>query len=303
MAFRARFGDVALLVTRIGGDRGRDWVVHSPSQGDVHTLQDRGKRFQRTPLEISFVRMPGEEEDFETRWRAFDKLANQGTADIFTHPVEGAFPAVIADYRYEIVSEAAEVRVTCSIIPLAEPQAVFPVGAGVSPAAGPEEVGVTVDQANAQIADLDVDAGEPAIAAAVSLPDQLRATVERWANAETPNTRAVLLELASAAGQIDAAIDTLELATNLERWQLYRTFVNLRYQLGRAAEAVTAETARVLDHTVRVAAPLRVIAAKLYGPSSAEEQATVIARLNGIKVPGLVAAGTVLKVPSTGARR
>lgn len=302
MAFRARYGDVELLVVTVAGDTGRDWVVHSPTQGKNHVVQDRGERLKKTSLGISFCRMPGEAEDYETRFRAFLELVNKDSAEVFTHPIEGAFGAVVADVHYDIDGDADEVTVTCSIIPLTEPQAVFPIGAGVSPAAGPEEVGVTVDKANEQLAELELDTDVPAIAAAVALPDQLLAQVQAWANAETTSTRAVMLELASAADQIDTAIDALELLEDLERWELYRTFINLRYQMLRAAETVTAETARVLDYTVRIARPLRVIASMLYGAAAAETQAAAIAQLNGIKTPGLIPAGTVLKVPSTGAR-
>jgi hypothetical protein len=72
----------------------------------------------------------------------------------------------------------------------------------------------------------------------------------------------------------------------------------LQYQLQRAAESVASDAERVFDLTVRAPVPLRVLCARVYGASAAEERQAQVARLNALRTPGLVPAGTTLKMPA-----
>jgi hypothetical protein len=289
----AKYGDLALLVTRHAdeGD-GRDWITQSPAIGDQHVLQDRGRRQRRTQCEILFCDEAGAGA-YMDRFLAFRELANGATPRLFVHPIHGAYQAVVVEPSYEVVAQERCVRVTCTFTALEEPKAVFDLGAGVTAAAGPEQVAVRATAADAALADVELESTTPA---------SCLAAVTAWAEADDPDARAIGLEAASLAAEIDEVVADLELAADLTRWEAYRSLVNLRYSVVRAAEAVTSETSRVTTYTLQVAEPLRPLCARLYGARDAEERARQVQKLNGLRTPGLIAAGTSIKLPALGAR-
>lgn len=289
----AKFGNQALLVVAFSdeGD-GRDWVTQSPARGDRHLLQERGLRQSRTSVEIVFCDEPGKG-DYMDRWLAFRALASAPAPALFTHPIHGAYEAVVDDLRSAVSLPERAVRATCTFVGSEQPQAVFEIGAGVTPAAGPEQVTVLADQSNAALA---------AQALTSSTPQSCVATVTAWAEATDPDARAIAMEAASLAAEIDEGVAALGLATDLTRWEAYRAMINLRYAVVRAAAATTSETSQVVRYTLQAAEPLRSLCARLFGARAAEERARQVAKLNGLRTPGLVPAGTELKLPALGAR-
>jgi hypothetical protein len=283
-----KYGDLPLLITRHTDDDGRDWAVQSPARGDQHVLQERGRRLQRTSCEILFCDEPGAE-SYDVRFLRFLELTRDTRPRLFVHPVLGSYLAIAMDVQHTVEGTRRAVVVSCSFVAQEPPQAVFPVGAGVTAQAGPEQVGVLAAEANGHIEDLELES---------DAPDNALATVTAWAELEDPDARAIALACASTAAEIDEAIETLELASSLERWELYRSLVNLRYSVVRAAAAVTSETAQVTEITLTAAEPLRSICARIFGAREAEERARQVAKLNGLRTPGLVPVGTVLKLPA-----
>lgn len=283
-----KFGDITLLITSHADDDGRDWVVQSPSRGDQHVLQERGRRLQRTSCEILFCDEPGSA-TYLDRFLAFQVAAREAAPRLFLHPINGSYLAVVSEFSYRVESPERSVRVACTFVAQEPPQAVFAVGAGVTAAAGPEQVGVMAAQTTAELEDLELTS---------TTPTSCLATVTAWAELEDPDARAIALEAASLAAEIDDAIEALELATSLERWEAYRAFVNLRYSVVRAAAAVTSETAQITEITLTAAEPLRSICARLFGARDAEERTRQVSKLNGLRTPGLVPVGTVLKLPA-----
>lgn len=283
----AKYGDQALLVTGFSGDAGRDWITQSPARGDNHLVQERGRRQQRTPCELLFTDQPGRG-DYLERWLAFRELASRTTPSLFVHPFDGSYLAVVAELQYQVQKRERAVRATCAFVAVAALQAVVPSGAGVVPQAGSAAVDTAADKAATTLAAAGVSS---------SLPADCQAAVEAWAAAETPEARAIQVEAASLASQLDELLDTAELATDLDRWEAYRAVISLRAEVTRAAAAVTSETSQVYSYTVAVAEPLRTLVARLYGASNAAERTAQVQRLNGLRTPGRVPAGTVLSLP------
>jgi hypothetical protein len=287
--FAAKYGTLALLVTRFRdeGDS-RDWVVQSPSIGDQHVLQDRGLQQGRTSCELVFCDEP-HAGSYLDRFLAFRELARSPVPQLFTHPIHGAYEAVVADLQPEVDADERCVRVSCAFLANDEPQPVAQVGAGVVASVGPEAVAVRASATTGALR----ATGQASAAPAVALT-----SVTAWAELEDPDARAIGLEVASIAGSIDAEVQRLELAADLRRWPAYRSFMLLRYSVVRAAGAVTSETQRVTTVTLEVAEPLLSLCARVYPVREAQERARQVAKINGLRTPGLVPAGTTIKLPA-----
>lgn len=284
--YAARYGDQSLVLTSYSGEVGRDYAVQSPSRGDDHRTQDRGRKINRVEAEILFIHQAGLA-PYLDRWLAFRTLAESPAPSLFVHPIEGSYLAHVHDLRFR-VDESPHIVATCTFVPPGVFAPVAAVGAGVAPQAGPEHVEVLVDRCDTQLAARGLTSSAPAAA--------LEAAV-RWAEADEPDARAIAVELASLTTQIDQAIADLDLVTDLSRWELYRSMVELRYTLSRAAASVASETEEVSRYTLAAAEPLRVLCARLFGAAAAVDRARQVQRLNGLRSPGLIPAGTTLVVP------
>lgn len=290
----ASFGGVEMLIQSMSGDTGVDWAVLSPHRGDTHALQNQGRKLRRVECQVLFCDQPGLADPYLDRYRAFEEMGNAGTPQIFTHPIHGSYLAVIDAPSYDVSGDEQAVRCRCSFVAMEEPVSVQAVGAGVAAVAGPEDVGVRATAADAELA---------AIGEASDTPAECLARAEAWANGDVGDARQVLLEVATLTAQIDAAIVTMDLLSDYSRWQAWKSLIQLRYSITQAAQAATAEASNVVDYRVRVATPLRSLCARLYGARLAEDRAGEIVSINGIRIPGLIPAGTVLKVPAEGLTR
>ena len=105
-------------------------------------------------------------------------------------------------------------------------------------------------------------------------------------------------EVASVTEQIDIAIAELELKSDLSLWPVFRELILLRYEITRAGQAFTADTATLFDVYVEQPRPLLAICAEIYGASQARDLAEQVRRLNRVRTPGRIPAGTTLKMPS-----
>lgn len=283
----AKYGDQPLLVVSFSDEAGRDWVTQSPSRGDDHQVQERGLRQRRTSCEIVFCDQPGLG-DYLERWLAFRGAAESTRPALFTHPANGSYLAAVTELQARVELPQRAVRVSCVFVAAAPPAAVFPVGAGVLPQAGPEAVHVAAERATAELS---------AVGVTTTVPAMCLAAVEAWAAAETPDARVISVSAAGLAAQLDDLITAYELATDLDRWVAYRSIISLRAQVVRSAAAVTSETSVVRRYVVQVAEPLRSIVARLFGARDAAARTDQVARMNGLRAPGMVPAGTMLQLP------
>lgn len=289
LLFRGSFGKTSMLISSLSSTAGRDVAVQSPSRGDRHMLQDRGRTLFRTQCEVLFVPMRGETENYADRWAAFKEQANSGKAEVFTHPLDGSFLARIQEFKYDLDAGDEGIRCQVAFLPEEEPEFVFFAGAGAPQTAGVDSV------ANASAA------AEKSMAAAGISSDAASgalATVQGWYEASQLEASQVLLEVGTASQKIDNTIAKTEYATNYAAWDTYKALIRLRYELGRAAESFTAESSSVFDLFVDSATPLLAICSSIYGAALAVDRAAEVARGNRIRTPGLVPAGTTLKMPS-----
>lgn len=285
--FKAQFGDLPLLISEISTERGRDVVIQSPSQGDKHTLSDRGRRAGPARCEILFVDQPGLA-PYTDRYEAFVKLAEKPQAQVFTHPLDGSYLARAAELTPSASAGEGAVKIACTFIPDSEPQQVFDVVDGGPTIAGVESVGVAAAAANDSLT---------AIGETSTVPAACVAAITEWSEAgEDLDSQQVFLEVQSLVQQLDEAVDELELARDLSRWDAYRQMALLRYQLVLAADLVTAAAEVLFDVYVEVARPMRAICAELYGAFEADDRADEATHRNGIRTPGRVPAGTTLKM-------
>jgi hypothetical protein len=292
---KAAFGSVRLYVADLDGDIGRTLVVHEPSSGEDYTIQDRGRRLERSQLELCFCPVPGETEDHLARYARFKALVDEGKPQIFVHPLHGSYRARVGDCRLMVADDTA-IRLSVEFVQVAPPKDIVrDVGAGVVPAAGPEAVEVEVVKANAELA---------AQGLTSSAPDEAQSTVQGWQEIDVDeDTRRVYVEATSLVDKIDADMSRLQMAVDIKRWPLYVRFILLRDKVLAAAESATAVTTQVFEFIVQVGTPLRVLCARTYGADQAEDRAREVRQLNNLREPGLVPAGTVLKMPVPGAAR
>jgi hypothetical protein len=289
--FDASFAGIYMLIANIDSESGRDIAVQSPARGDRHVLQDRGRKLLSTTCEMLFVPQPGLGSYLE-RFDQFRALAEGGKSDVFSHPLLGSYRARIGDFRFR-ASEDAAVEVTCTILAEDEPTVVFRAGAGISTEAGVEAVSAAAAAADTELAAVDLES---------DVPSSALAQVTAWASGEDLDSADVFAQVATVSSQIDDAITALDLTSDLSRWEAYKQMIRLQYEVQRAAEAAVSDADNVFDLTVRVPRPLRAICAELYGAALAEDRATKIAKLNRLRTPGLVPAGSRLKMISNGAR-
>lgn len=290
---QASWGGLDILVSTIDTTGGRDLVVQSPARGNLHVLQDRGLRVKSTTCRLLFCPQPGKA-DYLVRYDAMRQASEDDIASVFSHPILGTYRARISEFN-TTAGDGTEIQVSCTIIAEEEPQVVFRTGAGVSLAAGVDSVNTAVGTATATLAELGITL-EP------DVPAQTSAAVTAWSQAEDLDAQQVFVEVATLTGQLDDVIDELDLAGDINRWTAYQAMILLRYQLGRAAEAATSDADHVFDLVVAVARPLIAICSETYGASLATDRADSIAKLNRLRTPGLVPAGTTLKMISEGAR-
>jgi prophage DNA circulation protein len=289
---RASFGGVPFWLASLSGRAGRDIVVQSPSRGDVHVLQDRGLRHRSLQCELFFVDEPGAAAS-DLRFLEFKELADDGAPQLLVHPLDGSYLARISEFQYSVRSDEGAIDVSCTFLADSEPSTVVEPGLGAAPYAGVEEVAATAAHLDELMDPYGMES---------DVPRGALETVKAWTQADTPDSRAVYLQAASLSNQINDEINRLELIADLDKWPVYREFINLNFQIRRAAEAATTEADDVFEVAVAAAIPLRLLCAQLYGALEAEDKSRQATQINRLRTPGLVPAGTILKMPREGAR-
>lgn len=295
--FGATFGGVPMLIASLGTERGRDVAVQSPNIGDKHKLSKRGLKVHKTQCEILFVDQPGQA-PYLDRAAEFIELAESDDPQIFTHPLDGTFVAVAEGL--DVTADAGElcVRVSCTIYRDDPPQQVFPAAAGSSTMAGIEAVSTAAGLTSAALAELLADLEDsPAAADALATPAAASAQVTAWGEADELDSQEVFLGVATLTQKIDDAIEELALKTDLSRWEAYKQMILLRYTVVRAGQALTSDSRDMFDLYVETPRPVVAICAEVYGAALAVSFADRVTKINRLRIPGLVAAGTTLKMP------
>lgn len=293
--FTALFGGIPILISEIETKSGRDIAVQSPSRGDQHTLQDRGRKLLDSHVTVLFIDQPGLD-PYLDRFDAFRAAALSGGAAVFSHPILGSYRARISDFDFKASADAGQVDVSCTILGEDEPQLVFPINAGVSSGAGLEAVTVAAGATDTALAALTPPLTTPITATAIAA-----ATTWDQTEPELLDSQTVFSAYATLLSNINTAVEVLELTTDLSRWSAYRAFIGLAFELKRAAQAVTSDAANLITVFVPTPIPMLALCARIYGAALAQDRADACTKLNRVRTPGRIPAGTTLKMPADGA--
>lgn len=302
--YEAMFGDMPILIASIETDDGRDIAVQSPARGSRHYLQDRGAKLGKADCEILFVSEPGKA-SYLDRFAQFRALVAAGEPQIFSHPLIGTYRARAEGGRHSASSETKQIRFQCSFLPEDEPQPTTPTGAGVAPVAGVDAITVAVDGVKAQLSADDVATLQAQVPSADPTRTWIDDLVDFFVSAADTvdiDSQEVISGVATFTGFINGAIDDLDLATDINRWPLYQALISLLSTTRSAADALTADSDGMISLRVDVRPlPLLSICTEVYGADAAPDQAERVARINRVRTPNRVPAGTVLRMPAPGA--
>lgn len=185
-----RWGKLRLFVSKINTDGGRTLVVHNPSAGDRHTVQNRGLKERRVRCELQFDDFPGQPSPAEAAL-ALKAAHESGQAQIFQHPLEGRFLASIGEF-HSTIDENSIISAECEFVREGDDEAVTPVGTGSSAAAGVVSVSAAAEAMDTQLASLGLLAMSAPVAASLA--------------AKIPNGAGPLEKLQTLRGKINLSV-------------------------------------------------------------------------------------------------
>lgn len=239
--------------------------------------------------------------DHIDRARLFVDTCNLGEARELVHPLFGSFPALVENLDVAADGDRRDVI---------EIQARF-VEQGLDPAP-------LLSQTARQLAggapsvELEADTAIAASAAAVDagafdqaegddveqVATAAKTEADRWETDPDLDPRSVTVGLERTGDEIDRLITELDMYTNPGKYPTLRALTRLRYQMGRAAEVVIRDAPALIELVTAAAAPLGTILADVYGAAGATEHRDEAIRLNSIRDPMLLDAGTRLTLPT-----
>lgn len=268
----------------------RDGVRLSDMGGDARMCDAR--IIFRDPPQLDLGPLAGL--DHVERTRRFVDAANEGRAREFAHPIFGSFPAMIEGLEVVIDGERRDyIEVQATIIEQGLDPAPLAASTSRQLDGGAPMVAVEAAALEAAGATLDDEEGAAQLA---TVSATATATADAW-DADADGSRNVTVELARATGDIDRAIDELDLLASPAGYPAYRAAMRLRYQLELAAAAAQRTAPALLELVTVAAAPLAVLLADVYGAGGNERRADAL-RLNRIRDPMLVDAGARLLLPT-----
>jgi len=280
------FGAVPLHFLSVEDDLGYDLAVHEYPHVDGANKVPMGRRGRVTRASLIFF-ASGPEDDYFSRFQAFDLLAGDQEPQTLTHPLTGSYSALVGDLVARASAEQRDtILVDCTFEESSTSIAVLEAGGGSPRASGLPSVEVEAAAVDAAVA----GAGGSTTVGADAV-----AVVTAWQAAPSA-TRAIRLELADLSSRIESEAERLQAATDIKRHGLYRALIRLRYSLRKAALLVMQDAPRLVEITVRAPVPLVILAAEIYGASEAHDRTAQLRRLNNVPNPARLEAGQVLRV-------
>jgi prophage DNA circulation protein len=281
--FIASYAGLTLHVVETDDDMSRLVARYKYPRRDGANTEDLGQDARETAATIVWFGV-----GHLQRLATFAKIVSKGQVETLVHPITGSYQARVEGFRFTARAESRDWIVSsCRFIEASTDIAAFEVAEGQ---AGVEAVEVAASELDLAIAAHGAEPADPGLAAAAL------ATVQRWADAADLASTRIALELGGITARIDAAMNTLEVATNPNAYPVYEAFVNLHRRVGRAADVAVSRSPRLTRHIVATGAPLLAICQDLYGGAEAEAAFGRILRLNQLRTPAHVPAGTVLVV-------
>ena len=284
--YQSSFGGVQLWLSRISTTRSRSLVKHSPSAGDDHTVQDRGRELTEARASVLLDWMDGDDLSPTDRLRKLLALVDDKPR-LFSHPIEGSFLARVGPFTYDIDAASGTISAELEFTPVQSIDAVAPVGGGMIPATG---VGAVSMAAEALAFELE-DSGLPAS----TIPAAAVAAADGWATSDSVNPRDVLAQTGSLSQQLGDQADSLD--GDIELWSAFKATIVLAATVRAVAEDATAETAQTFVMKLGAPVALRALLASLYPAEDADAYYERVMWLNDIASPAWVDPGTLLTMP------
>lgn len=286
--YKSSFGDLRLWLSRISTDRSRDLVVHSPSAGADHVVQDRGPNVVRARCTVLFARMAGDDLDPIERCRRLQAIVDDRPR-IFSHPTSGSYLARIGPFTEE-VDEFGVITAEIEVVQVAPAEALSPAGAGAIPATGAGAVSAAADALTGELTDVGMTS---------SLPNKATTAVDGWSSTDTVNPRQVLTELGSITAELGDLADTLEVDLGL--WAAFKATILLAEAVRSAADAATSDTAQTFVVLISAPVALRALLGAIYPADEVDDRYAQAMALNDILTPAWLEPGTELLLPQLAA--
>lgn len=287
--YKASFGGLRLWMSKISTDKSRTQVVHDPSAGDQHTVQDRGRVALRTTATLLFDYMIGDNLEPIDRLQTFKSLIDDKSR-MLTHPIEGSFQARVGAFNYDI-DENGVISAEVGFTAVSDIQPVSLAGAGGIPASGDGAVQAAADTLTAELA---------AIGQTSTLPQEAAEASDAWNAADDINPRDVLAQTGSLTSQLGTLATAFQ--DSADTWAAFKATVLLSDAVLAAALAVTADTSQTFSLLVGTTIALRALVASIYGADEADQRYQQAMALNDIPSPAWLEPGTQLTLPTPTAR-
>lgn len=290
--FNVTWGDFTLDCLQTTEARGRSLVELVPVSGTGGLVLDAGPEPRKAQLTIIWVARSDTDDPLARRDEFLAAVA-EGASRLFVHPLEGAvYQAKVGSYAERTDASSAvvdEVELVEDRETEFEPE--LP-GAGVEPTAGAQAVAVAADNANAALAVLALESGEP---------DAARALAADWRDrGNETNTvvdaRRIDADLAARTSALAGELGRLGLATSNGRYAAYLAFVQLASALRQAAASATRKTSFTTTVTIETPTSLLAFCASV-DPARAQELYDGARALNRIDTPLRLEAGMTLRFP------
>jgi prophage DNA circulation protein len=271
------FRGVAFAFQSLDDEVTRRLVEHKFPYRSGSEFEDLGAEARVTRIRAVFM---GPE--YEGDLGALLKAVDAGTAGRFVHPILGSWQARVrrspvqhSHERYsmatvdlEVVEDGADAEIPdLSTISALEVEA--------------EEACLEVEELNTSVLD--------DVIAAVEAARDFVSEVQSYVNQATALVNSV-------RKKIETAIRTVRAIADVSNWPLTRSLKKLARSVTRLGERVRQLQPSVILKTISTAMPLAVLAHRLFGDGTA--RADEILRMNRIRNPFVIPAGTQLKVPS-----
>ena len=247
---------------------------------------DRGLALRETSVEIHFLGV-----DSRQKLQQFEQLAESPEPQIFVHPVRGRYLSTVKEFQYQLRGGVSGNVVTCVFVEYAPPDPVAMPGFGPATAVSSDAVLVSAERAK-----------EAATQSGLSLPsldttvDAAAALAAKWAS-QIGSARDVVAELDESLARLVVQIEEVK-RQGLRAWGVNKHLERLGARLRLLAADTVSDGADLSLHEVSSDVPLISLCARLYNGSVAKQRADEVARINGIRDPGLIRAGTVLRIPT-----
>lgn len=258
-----------------------DIITWKPSRGRGAQHQARGKNPRTYTLSVVLV---GTAAQITANRDTLNELAETGAARTFVHPVDGPIICRLSEFSAEISS--AEVRYRMTLIEDTQ----FSTSLETQDRTSLQDVTAAADTYDATVP-LAAD-----FTTTLPTSTSTRTAAESW-NASTPTREEIEADLAPVREEHATARDTLRSDSSLEAYQALTALNDMAGTLQRYANNVQRAANRVTSIQLDAPVPLMVLVAEFYGADVAYRLKDTVVKLNSIKDPLRLAAGTVVKLP------